>query len=81
LRVLETTLLVEPCVCVLGEGAREAQPTSVCCVSAGGGGAALLGEASTCTTEGNKLSIWLAGDVQIRPNRCGGGGVRRVGVV
>jgi hypothetical protein len=30
---------------------------------------ALLGEASTCTTEGNTLTIWLAGDVKIRPNR------------
>jgi hypothetical protein len=29
----------------------------------------LLGDASTCTTEGNVLTIWLAGDVKIRPNR------------
>lgn len=30
---------------------------------------ALLGDAATCTTAGNVLTISLAGDVQIRPNR------------
>lgn len=30
---------------------------------------ALLGEAATCTTDGNTLTISLAGDVQIRPNK------------
>jgi hypothetical protein len=30
---------------------------------------ASLGEASTCTTHGNILKIWLAGDVKLRPNR------------
>jgi len=29
----------------------------------------LLGAASTCTTEGNILTIWLAGDVKVRPGR------------
>lgn len=30
---------------------------------------ALLGDAATCTTAGNLLTISLAGDVQIRPNK------------
>lgn len=29
----------------------------------------LLGDASVCTTEGSVLTIWLAGDVKIRPGQ------------
>ena len=35
----------------------------------GGAGPTVLGTAFTCTTGGNKPTIWLAEDVKIRPNR------------